>query len=254
MSILLGILGTICLGYYMACVRYAGTRVSLLWVWLVGGIGFWGGFLGIRFNLFGYLIRQVPWWIRLSVATAAILAAVVLAILTGLVLLAMGSGGKQDLDILVVLGCQVKGRVPSRALLGRLETAKRYLEKNPGTLAVLSGGQGYGEAVTEAECMRQWLEERWIAPDRLILEERSTSTAENLLFSMRILKKQGLEQTLKVGVVTNGFHMYRSLGIARKTGFEDVCGISAPGGGVLTPHYVLREAVAILKEMVCGNV
>ena len=55
------------------------------------------------------------------------------------------NGGKMDLDVLVVLGCQVKGRSPSRALLGRLQEAEKYLKENPETLAVLSGGQGYGE-------------------------------------------------------------------------------------------------------------
>lgn len=254
MDIFLGFLGLICLGYYLVCVRYAGTRVSLLWIWMAGGMACWGTALGLRFGLWETLLLYFPRGVRLMFGGAAALAFAVLAVLVALVLSAMGDRGRKDLDVLVVLGCQVKGRVPSRALAGRLETARKYLEKHEGTVAVLSGGKGYGEEITEAECMREWLVERKIASGRLLLEEHSTSTAENLLFSRKILMERDKRNTWSVGIVTNHFHMYRSLRIAGKAGFDNVCGIGAPGGNVLTPHYVLREAVAVLKEIVCRNI
>lgn len=254
MGILFGLSGMICLGYYLVCVRYAGTRVSLLWIWLAGGTVCLGTALAFWLGWSEKLLFYTPGWIWPVFGGVTVLALAVLMVLAALILSAMGDHGRKDLDVLVILGCQVKGRVPSRALEGRLETARRYLEKNERTVAVLSGGQGYGEEVTEAECMREWLENRKIAPGRLILEEHSTSTAENLLFSRKILMERDKTKRWKVGIVTNHFHMYRSLRIAGKSGFEDVCGIGAPGGNVLTPHYVLREAVAVLKEIICGNV
>ena len=254
MSILLGILGTICLGYYGACVRYAGVRVSLLWIWLAAGIAFWGIAIGRKLDFWKKAAAGIPkeFWLAAGVVMA--LAVAVLLVLVALVLSAMGKRGKMGLDVLVVLGCQVKGRSPSRALLGRLQEAEKYLKENPETLAVLSGGQGYGEEITEAECMGKWLEHHGISGTRLIWEEHSTSTLENLVFSMKILKSREEKKEWRVGIVTNHFHMYRSLKIARKKGYVDVCGIAAPGGSVLVPHYVLREAVAVLKEIICGNI
>lgn len=254
MSILLGIMGTICLGYYGACVRYAGVRVSLLWIWLAAGIAFWGMAIGRKLDFWKKAAVGIPkeFWLAAGVVMA--LAVAVLLVLVALVLSAMGKRGKMGLDVLVVLGCQVKGRSPSRALLGRLQEAEKYLKENPETLAVLSGGQGYGEEITEAECMGKWLEHHGISGTRLIWEEHSTSTLENLVFSMKILKSREEKKEWRVGIVTNHFHMYRSLKIARKKGYGDVCGIAAPGGSVLVPHYVLREAVAVLKEIICGNI
>ena len=244
MSILLGILGTICLGYYGACVRYAGVRVSLLWIWLAAGIAFWGMAIGRKLDFWKKAAVGIPkeFWLAAGVVMA--LAVAVLLVLVALVLSAMGKRGKMGLDVLVVLGCQVKGRSPSRALLGRLQEAEKYLKANPETLAVLSGGQGYGEEITEAECMGKWLEHHGISGTRLIWEEHS----------MKILKSREGKKEWRVGIVTNHFHMYRSLKIARKKGYGDVCGIAAPGGSVLVPHYVLREAVAVLKEIICGNI
>ena len=235
MSILLGILGTICLGYYGACVRYAGVRVSLLWIWPAAGIAFWGMAIGRKLDFWKKAAVGIPkeFWLAAGVVMA--LAVAVLLVLVALVLSAMGKRGKMGLDVLVVLGCQVKGRSPE-------------------TLAVLSGGQGYGEEITEAECMGKWLEHHGISGTRLIWEEHSTSTLQNLVFSMKILKSREEKKEWRVGIVTNHFHMYRSLKIARKKGYGDVCGIAAPGGSVLVPHYVLREAVAVLKEIICGNI
>ncbi len=254
MGILLGILGVICLGYYAACVRYAGVRVSMLWIWPAAGIGFWVLAAAGQFECFREMVRQIPPELRLTAGVFVLLAVTAFLVLTGLVLSAMRMQGEKGLDVLVILGCQVKGRVPSRALLGRLQTAEKYLKQNPETLAILSGGQGYGEEITEAACMRQWLESHGIADNRLILEEQSTSTAENLIFCLKILKKREAGKCWKVGIVTNHFHMYRSLKIAEKKGYGDVCGLSAPGGSVLVPHYILREAVAVLKERICGNI
>ena len=123
----------------------------------------------------------------------------------------------------------------------RLETAEAYLEKYPDTKAVLSGGQGPGEHISEAECMFRYLTKAGISEERLIKEDLSTTTVENL-------------ERNTVGVVTNNFHVYRSMRIAKKSGYLQVCGIAAPSRTVLQLHYLVRECFALTKEILQKNI
>ena len=106
----------------------------------------------------------------------------------------------QNLEYIIVLGAHVQGTRLTLALLERTRRALQYLEENPETKAVLSGGQGEGEDISEAQAMCNYLVEHGIDRERLILEGRSTSTTENLKFSLEII---GLDHS--VGVVTNNF-------------------------------------------------
>ena len=168
-------------------VRYAGYRVSGLWIWLAAGIGWmvWGG------CRIGCAVAGVPFFVP-----GALVAIVRVCLLAGLVLFfylehQIGTGmkakGIENLDYIVVLGCQVKGTKPSKALKDRLDTAKEYMQANPETIAVLSGGQGKMEEISEAECMRRYLEKAGISRERLILEQRSTTTRQNLRYSRRYM-------------------------------------------------------------------
>lgn len=142
MGIITSLLGIVCILYYIAGVRYAGYRVSGLWIWLAVGIGWmvWGG------CRIGCAVAGVPFFVP-----GALVAIVRVCLLAGLVLFfylehQIGTGmkakGIENLDYIVVLGCQVKGTKPSKALKDRLDTAKEYMQANPETIAVLSGGQG----------------------------------------------------------------------------------------------------------------
>ena len=153
--------------------------------------------------------------------------------------------GVENLDYIIVLGCQVKGTKPSKALKDRLDTAKEYMQANPETIAVLSGGQGKMEEISEAECMRRYLEKAGISRERLILEQRSTTTRQNLRYSRRYMDYQHDE----IGIITNNFHVYRSVLLARRSGYQRVCGIAAPCKSVLLYHYLVREAFALAREM-----
>ena len=92
---------------------------------------------------------------------------------------------KKNLDYIIVLGAHVDGTRMTLALLERARRALLYLEENPATRAVLSGGKGDGENISEAEAMYRYLTSYGIDGNRLILEEESTSTKENLEFSRR---------------------------------------------------------------------
>ena len=106
-----------------------------------------------------------------------------------------------------MLGAGVNGETPSLTLRTRIDAAAAYLEEHPDVPVVLSGGQGPGEAITEAECMRRALVRRGADESRLYPEERSTSTQENLRYSRAILEELGVDPARRVAIVTSDFHL-----------------------------------------------
>ena len=148
-------------------------------------------------------------------------------------------------DVVVVLGCKVIGTSPSLMLSERLKAAEDYLKKNENVVCILSGGQGSDERISEAEAMYRYLVSSGISEDRFILEEKSTSTKENILFSAEILKQNSLGNN--IAIVTNEFHEYRAQMLAKD------CGLNAaavPGRTHwwLFATYVVREWYGILYE------
>ncbi len=152
-------------------------------------------------------------------------------------------------DAVIVLGAGVNGETPSAALWSRIRAAEDYLEIHPGVPVVLSGGQGAGEAISEAEAMRRalWKEDE-AENARLLLEERSTNTAENFRFSKALLEEWGLDTgTATIAVVTNDFHCFRAHMIAQKQGLQTVDVPAELPWWWLTANYYLREAFAVVK-------
>ncbi len=145
----------------------------------------------------------------------------------------------------VVLGCRVYGERPSRMMLARLKAAQKYLEENPESVCILSGGQGEDEDISEAECMYRELVKSGIAPSRLYKEDKSTSTRENLKFSKDIIEREGLNPS--IAIATNEFHEYRAQQIAKSLGLDSGAASGATEIWVF-PTYYVRELFGILYE------
>ena len=156
---------------------------------------------------------------------------------------------KENLDYIIVLGAHVNGVRLSKALLERTRRALEYLEKNPKTRAVLSGGQGEGETISEAEAMRRYLEDHGISRERLILEDRSTNTKENLDFSLALIG----DLNAPIGVVTNHFHVFRGVAIGKKCGCKNIYPIPSRYRSWRLVIYIPREILAIIKDKILGN-
>ncbi|PFY50512.1 YdcF family protein [Bacillus toyonensis] len=121
-----------------------------------------------------------------------------------------------DADYIIVLGSKVNGTKPSYSLQYRIDKAAEYLKSHEKTIAIVSGGQGKGEDISEALAMKQGLMKQNIAEDRIIMEDKSTSTDENITFS-----KPLISANMKKGmIVTNDFHMFRAKKIAAKQGLQ----------------------------------
>ena len=145
----------------------------------------------------------------------------------------------------VVLGCRVYGERASLSLVERLEAAYDYLEENPEAVCVVSGGQGSGENISEAECMYRWLVAKGIDESRIYKEDKSTSTEENIAFSKEVIEENGLNQN--IAIVTSEYHSYRAGMIADKNG---IFYGTAPGHTAiwLFPTFYVRELYGILAE------
>lgn len=238
MAVFFMIVGLLCIGYYIRSVCYAGFGISMIWIWLAGG--------GILLLLGGAgCFRPFPFWLKLFLAVGTVGAGSLFLVMEGLILSGMKQKGVPGLSFLLVLGCKVNGERPSKALKERVLTAAEYLRENPETKAILSGGQGAGENISEAECMRRMLVQEGISEERLILEQRSTTTVENLTFSQRFFD----QERDGVGLVTSNFHVYRSVYIGKKAGYRKIYGIAAPARTVLLLHYMVRECFALLREL-----
>lgn len=146
----------------------------------------------------------------------------------------------------IVLGCKVNRDGPSLSLLKRLEAAYDYLCENPDVPCILSGGQGADEHISEAQAMYNWLMEKGIEKERLYMEDKSTSTEENLTFSKEIIEKQNLPSA--VTLITNNFHQYRAQKIAKRY-YREVHGVSGDTPLYLLPMYYIRELGGILVEL-----
>ena len=237
------VLGILCFLYYVAIILYAGFHTSIAWIWLAGG-----AFFILLWQMFLYQARHPGSSVRFAIgAMGALMAAgiVVIAVFGSRIAGAMGAKPEPGLDYVVVLGAQMRGTVPSRALRRRLDQAVAYAQENPDTKFVLSGGQGPDERISEAQCMYEYLTQKGVAADRLLLEDQSTSTEENLRFSD---EKYHLKDK-KVGVISNNFHIYRAVKFARAAGYESVSGIPASADLGMQPHNILREICALIVDI-----
>ncbi len=239
-------LGILCFSYFAGIVAYAGIRTSICWAWALGGALFlflWRALLYQDAHPESAL-RYVTGGIGILIAAGLL----VLLVIGSRVVSAMNGTPKPHLAYVIVLGAQVNGTQPSRALRRRLDEAVAYAEQNPDTLFVLSGGKGPDEGISEAECMYRYMTARGVSPERLLLEDQSASTRENLELSDRLydLKPRS------VGVLSNSFHLYRAVELAKRQGYEDVSGIPASSDIWMQPHNILREICCVLVEKVRG--
>ena len=147
----------------------------------------------------------------------------------------------------VVLGCRVYGERASLSLVERLEAAYDYLIEKPEANCVVSGGQGAGENISEAECMYRWLVAKGIDKSRIYKEDKSTSTEENIAFSKTVIKENGLNENITI--VTSEYHSYRAGVIAEKN--EISYGTNAGHTAIwLFPTFYVRELYGILAEWI----
>ena len=231
------VLALLCVVYSgMVLATGSGTSFFLVWIGLA-----------VLSFLFGYSIWK-SFWKKVPRLVKGICIAVIAVgftaffIVEGCIISQMHEKGEAGLDDIIVLGAQVRESGPSAALKYRLDEAVEYLEDNPKTICIVSGGQGANEPYSEAEGMAQYLKEQGIDASRILLEDKSLNTEQNMEYSRALIKDWA-----SVGIITNDFHLFRAKQIARKYGLDNVCGIAAKSTPVYLPNNMLREFLAEIK-------
>ena len=238
------LLAAVCVfyGFSIAALR-SGSRFFL--VWFVLGAGFLGLFFCARAGVWRFL----PLPVKILFLAGVFLGIAVTAVAELLVLSGFRRTDGEKPEVLIVLGAQVWPDGPSVSLKYRLDTAAEILKEDENILCIVSGGQGSNEPCTEAEMMAAYLTEQGIAPERILREDRSVNTVENIRFSMQLM-----DLTKKrTGIVTNNFHVYRGTAIARTQGMENAIGIPAPSSAFYLPNNMFREVFGIAKDWLKGN-
>jgi uncharacterized SAM-binding protein YcdF (DUF218 family) len=231
----------------MIIVLYAGPKVNFSWIWCLGGIG--GISAGVIIRYLIHIRFPVPeWLLRLAIILSGIVVMVFLALEAVLLFYSSHHNAGMGMDYLLVLGAQINENRVTKNLKKRLDTAVAYLIKNPDTLVIVTGGRGREDLWSEAAVMKVYLTEQGIDQDRILTEEQSVNTTENMKYSKKLMGENAT-----VAIVTNGFHLYRSTRLARKQGINKVFSLVAPTDRIMCLHYYIREAAGILKDGLFGN-
>ena len=191
--------------------------------------------------------RVVKYALICGYAAFAISFCIVTALIAGRIADAPAPGA----DCVIVLGAAVRGETPSATFRARLDCAYDYLAENTDTKVIVTGGMGNGESVTEASAAKRYLEGRGIAPERIYMEDQSTSTQENLLFSKDILARE-FDEDARLILVSSDYHLYRAQLVAKKQGLQ-VETMGNPSIPYLIPNFYLREYVAVLGYWMLGR-
>jgi uncharacterized SAM-binding protein YcdF (DUF218 family) len=183
---------------------------------------------------------------RSVLRTGLALFAAFFVLLEGLILSHSSSREMRETEYLIVLGAGVRGQTVSPTLRERLDRGLQYLQAYPEAKVILSGGQGYGEQISEAEAMKRYLLAAGIAKERILTENRSTSTMENFKYTRQLLAEAG-ETVSELTVVTSDFHMLRAKLLAGRNGFAAYGITSGTPASVRLNNYI-REYFGLVKS------
>ena len=177
MFIFCTIAGVLCLIYFILLLVYSGLTTVFYFIWL---------FLSAGFLLTGWLFKirffqNLPFPVRLGMILFLSVCLAFFLGVEGMILKGSLTMPKESQDYVIVLGAHVRSTGPSRALGLRLDKAYEYALAYPDTIIIVSGGQGSNEPCTESSAMKQYLVEKGIGEERILEENQSTNTRENLI-------------------------------------------------------------------------
>lgn len=239
-------------------IREKGLILDLIFIaCFVFFLVFWGWNFAVKF--FGMItvafivLRRIDYQkhilLKRILLTGFGIAAVSFVIIEALVFTQLNANDPEEADYVIILGSGIKGTELSLTLKQRLDASLDYIRSHPQTPVIVSGGQGPGESIPEALAMKNYLVDQGISPTQVIMEDRSTSTQENMAFSKKIIDASGLEHP-EIMIVTSDYHMFRSKYLAAKNGYAAEYGISAPSPGYLKPINMIREYFASVRAFI----
>lgn len=247
-SIIFGIIAVLSVIYFIILIISSGMGAAFASFWLVLG----GAFMGISLFLQKMIKNNVVINKKICIVIGILFLVCVsiFGYVEGKIIYAANKRPKDGAEYLIVLGAGVNGTIPSQTLKNRINAAIDYLKENPDTIVIASGGKGPGEDISEAEVIQDYLLLGGIGPERIIIENKSTSTVENIKFSKEFIEDEGASVVL----VTSDFHIMRATKIAEVQGLENVSGCPARPGYFTKLNNYVREFFAVVKDKLCGNI
>ena len=227
---------------YSVAVYMVGSGTFSFIIWIFAAIFF--GFLYIMEKKSLWL--KVPKALRYAFRIIVAIGFAVFVICQGCILTQFFSKGEPGADYIIVLGAQMRDWGPSVVYKARLDSAIEYLNDNPDTKVIVTGGQGANESVSEGEGGKTYLLEQGIAEDRIIVESESLDTDQNISNALNLVE---VTADMKIGIVTNNFHVFRGVMIAKRYTDADVTGIAAFTEYQYLPNNMVRETFGILKDV-----
>lgn len=190
---------------------------------------------------------------------------------------------QRNLDYVIVMGTDLVDNKISKSLKRRLDSAVEYAKDNPNTVFVLSGGRSDYDRSTEATVMYHYMIKEGVPEKNLLLEFYSDSTQEKVGFSLRTIHQDheqkmmanrmkhnsrsqnerkplegdiinGVDRPLSIGIITSEFNLFRSKEIAKRYGVPDACPMATKTDELMLVHLAVREAVALFKDRLIGNI
>ncbi|WP_461206984.1 YdcF family protein [Clostridium sp. DL1XJH146] len=236
------VIGIISLVYYIAI-----NWMSFAKIWLVLGIVLIA--IGIL-RIFGVeLIIFQNRNIKILFTTVVTIVLASFLIFEGIIIHEGRQKEMSESDYVIVLGAGLRGNIILASLQYRLEKCVEYVEEYPNTTIIVSGGQGPDELVSEAAAMKEFLVNNGVDEEKIIMEDKSTSTMENLQFSKEKIIEDGGSTDSTISLITNGFHMYRAKFLAKRVGLE-VSSMPAKSYLPAVPNFYVREYFAFVKSFI----
>lgn len=205
--------------------------------------------LGLFLLLFGFLFERLGKAIISVVCILAIIGTSLFSFTLINVVNGREDAKENQTGTLIVLGCKVNGEAPSLQLYKRAKVGAEYLKAHPNEYAILCGGKGSDEQISEAECIKRVMLDEGIDESRLFIEDKSTSTFENLSFAKDILYENNLEAN--VVIVSSDYHCYRAKLIAKRVGLN-ANSIPAYADRFSLPTFYTREVFGVWLEYIKG--
>ena len=239
MSIFCALAGLLCLLYFVVLMVYSGFTSAFYLIWPLMAAGSWA--IGWLFHI--HFFQQLPAVAHRLLLGLTLLGLLFFLLVEGMILKGSVQMPSQEQDYVIVLGAHVRRTGPSKALALRLDRALEYAKAHPDTIFIVSGGQGANEPCTESSAMKAYLTERGLDAARILEENRSTNTRENLIYSREQIPPQS-----RIGIISNGFHICRALHLAARLGYPHAVGIPAKSDLITQPANLLREFFAVVKD------
>lgn len=242
------VIGIICIWYFIKITSFIGylNTFSLIWVFI--GIIFI--FIAVFMKKISILFTKMHKFIKLLCLIFITLFSLSFIIIEGLIIINAKTKHSDNANYLILFGAGLNRNTPSLTLVGRIDATINYSKNNPYTKIIVSGGKGSNEKLSEAEVMSKALQNNGVDINRIVIEDKSKNTYEDLKYSGEMI--ENVEK--KIVMASSEFHLFRIQCIAKKLGYKNMGTLAGRTPPILLPNYYVREYFAIIKELTMGNI